>query len=87
MRVCAIEALGRIGPEAQAATAGLIERLHEEHASVRSAAARTLGRSARQRKRPCPTWRNCGTIRKHYVRHAADEALEAISGSAEGKPR
>ena len=40
VRTCAIEALGRIGQDAQAATADLIERWGDDSPPVRSAAAR-----------------------------------------------
>ena len=47
-------------------------------ARVRSAAARALGRIGPMRRRQHPHCATCGTIRRDYVRQAAEEALTLI---------
>ena len=82
VRVCAMEALGRIGPEAQAATAGLIERLHDSLPAARSAATRALGQIGPGAKAAVPVLEKLRHDQQNYVRQAADEALEKIGKGA-----
>ena len=82
VRVCAIEALGHIGPAAAPATAGLIARLNDASPAVRSAAARALGRIGFTAKVAMPSLEKLRSDREDYVREAAAEARRAIAGDA-----
>ena len=84
MRVCAIEALGRIGPSARAATASLIGQLRRLPAGA-SAAARALGRIGPGAKAAATPLQDLRHDPKDYVRQAAEEALTLILPGEKGR--
>ena len=87
VRVCAIEALGRIGPGAAPATAALIQRLDDTCPAVRSAAARALGQIGPAAKDAMPALEKLARDREDYVRQAAAEAGAAIAAPAHKQPK
>jgi len=78
VRFCAADALGRMGPEAEAAVPVLASALKDQDTGVRAAAAEALGKMGPAAKDAAPALTEALQDNNQHVRRYAEYALEQI---------
>jgi HEAT repeat protein len=84
IRASAVEALGKIGPEAKAAVPSLIQALKDRHEFVRAGAAEALGKIGSDANSAVPHLIQALKDDNGFVRRSAAEALGRMGSDAKG---